>query len=68
MRADGLLQGAAFAFGRGRVAIFGEAGMFTAQRKGVDRVPMGFNDPAASQNPQFILNVLHWLAGIHLGA
>ncbi len=68
MRADGLLQGAAFAFGRGRVAIFGEAGMFTAQRKGVDRVPMGFNDPAASQNPQFILNVLHWLAGMHLGA
>jgi hypothetical protein len=68
MRADGLLQGAAFAFGRGRVAIFGEAGMFTAQRKGVDRVPMGFNDPAASQNPQFILNLLHWLAGMHLGS
>lgn len=67
MRADGLLQGAAFAFGRGRVAVFGEAGMFTAQRKGVDRVPMGFNDPAASQNPQFILNLLHWLAGMHLG-
>ena len=67
MRADGLLQGAAFAFGRGRVAIFGEAGMFTAQRKGVDRVPMGFNDPAASQNPQFILNLLHWLAGMPLG-
>jgi hypothetical protein len=67
MRADGLLQGDAFAFGRGRVAIFGEAGMFTAQRKGVERVPMGFNDPAASQNPQFILNLLHWLAGMHLG-
>jgi hypothetical protein len=58
---DGLLQGAALAFGRGRVAVFGEAAMFTAQRKGEESVPMGMNAPAASQNAQFVLNVVHWL-------
>jgi metallo-beta-lactamase class B len=62
MRADGMLQGAAFALGRGRVAVFGEAAMFSAQRKGVKGVPMGFNAPSAHQNVQFILNVMHWLA------
>jgi hypothetical protein len=61
----GLLQGAAFRFGRGRVAVFGEAAMFSAQRKGSDRVPMGMNSPAASQNPQFILNVMRWLAQLY---
>ncbi len=61
---DGLLQGAAIRFGSGRVAVFGEAAMFSAQRKGVDGIPMGMNAPSASQNPQFILNVLHWLTGL----
>jgi hypothetical protein len=59
----GFLQGAVLQRGKGRVAIFGEAAMFTAQRKGAARVPMGMNAPEASQNPQFILNVMHWLAG-----
>lgn len=60
-RGDGMLQGAAFRLGRGRVAVFGEAAMFSAQRKGTTRVPMGFNAPAASQNVPFILNLFHWL-------
>jgi hypothetical protein len=25
---------------------------------------MGMNAPAASQNAQFVLNVLHWLVGL----
>jgi hypothetical protein len=25
---------------------------------------MGMNDPEASQNAQFVLNVLHWLSGL----
>ena len=25
---------------------------------------MGMNDPDAAQNPQFVLNVLHWLSGL----
>ena len=59
----GLLQGAAFTHGRGRVAVFGEAAMFSAQVTGPQRQPMGMNDPAAPQNSQFLLNVVHWLSG-----
>jgi hypothetical protein len=59
-----LLQAATRTVGRGRVAVFGEAGMFTAQRIGPERGPMGLNDPRASQNPLFILNVMHWLVGL----
>ena len=64
IRGDGLLQGALLRVGRGRVAVFGEAAMFSAQRKGPERVPMGMNAPEAHQNPQFILNTLHWLVGM----
>ena len=60
----GLLQGAALPSGRGRVAVFGEAAMFSAQLAGPDRQPMGMNAPLAGQNPQFLLNVMHWLVGI----
>ena len=62
--AKGLLQGAAIPFGRGRVAVFAEAAMFSAQLAGANRNPMGMNHPEAPQNPQFLLNVLHWLSGI----
>lgn len=62
--ARGLLQGAAIPFGRGRVAVFAEAAMFSAQLAGPNRSPMGMNDPAAPHNPRFLLNVLHWLSGV----
>lgn len=64
LAADGLLQGAVLRHGRGRVAVFGEAAMFSAQRAGPNAVPMGMNDPAAAQNPTFVLNVMHWLSGV----
>ncbi|MEP7001696.1 MAG: DUF4350 domain-containing protein [bacterium] len=64
MPADGMLQGAALAFGRGRVAVFGEAAMFSAQVSGAARRPMGMNAPSARDNPQFLLNIMHWLAGL----
>lgn len=60
---DGLLQGAVLEHGNGRVAVFGEAAMFSAQVSGAKRRPMGMNMPGAEQNPQFLLNVMHWLAG-----
>ena len=60
--ARGLLQGAAITVGAGRVAVFAEAAMFSAQVTGANRSPMGMNDPAAAQNPRFLLNVLHWLS------
>jgi hypothetical protein len=67
--ADGLYQGLVLRHGAGRVAVFGEAAMFTAQfasRDGVTRF-MGMNDPEAADNQQFLLNVVHWLSGL-LGA
>ena len=57
-------QGAVLRVGKGRAAFFGEAGMFSAQVDGPQRVPFGMNTPAARQNPQFILNLLHWLSGL----
>jgi hypothetical protein len=59
--AGGMLQGAAIVAGRGRVAVFGEAAMFSAQVSGAVRRPMGMNAPDAAQNVQFLLNVMHWL-------
>jgi hypothetical protein len=62
-RGDGMLQGAVFQLGKGLVAVFGEAAMFSAQVTGPGRLPMGMNAPYAAGNPQFVLNTLHWLAG-----
>ena len=62
-RGDGMLQGAVYPLGKGRVAVFGEAAMFSAQVTGPERLPMGMNAPYAAGNPQFVLNTLHWLVG-----
>jgi hypothetical protein len=61
---DGLAQGAVLSFGQGRVAVFGEAAMFSAQVSGKQRRPLGWNMPTAKQNPQFLLNVMRWLSRI----
>jgi hypothetical protein len=58
--AAGLLQGAIMDVAKGRVALFGEAAMFTAQRVNGVRA-IGFNAPEASENKQFVLNLLRWL-------
>ncbi len=57
-------QGVVMRVGSGRVAIFGEAAMFSAQLAGPEKAPMGMNAPIAKQNPQFLLNVAHWLSGL----
>lgn len=62
----GLVQGALLEFGSGRVAVFGEAAMFTAQswvRADGSTGRMGLNHPLAKDNSQFLLNVMHWLVG-----
>jgi len=64
MSASRMLQGAALRFGKGRVAVFGEAAMFSAQVAGPNRSTAGMNDPRAPQNGQFLLNVAHWLSGM----
>ena len=60
--AEGMLQGAVLSHGRGRVAMFGEAAMFSAQVSGPSRRPMGMNAPHAGENSRFLLNLMHWLA------
>lgn len=57
----GWLQGAVMPLGKGRMAVFGEAGMFTAQVQGPERTPMGMNAPLAEQNHRFTLNLIRWL-------
>lgn len=56
----GHLQGAALAVGKGRVAVFGEIGMFNPEVTGPDQ-RNGTNTPDAKQNVAFLLNVMHWL-------
>ena len=56
-------QGATLRHGKGRVVVFGEAAMFTAQVAGQQRTKVGMNAPLAPQNAQFLLNLMHWLTG-----
>ncbi len=61
----GWCQGAILKVGKGRVAVFGEAGMFTAQLAGPQRHPMGMNAPEAEQDHQLLLNLMHWLTRVN---
>lgn len=61
---SGWSQGGTLEFGKGRVAMFGEAAMFSAQLAGPDKRPMGMNHPEATGNPLLLLRMLHWLAGV----
>ena len=58
---SGLSQGATMQFGKGRLAVFAEAGSFSAQVVNGYR-KMGMNNPVADQNPAFVLGTLEWLA------
>jgi hypothetical protein len=60
----GWFQGAVAKVGAGRVAVFGEAAMFTAQWAGRGTGWFGLRSPGAEQNQQFLLNVAHWLSGL----
>lgn len=64
LRADGLLVGAALRHGRGRVVVYGEAAMLTAQLAGREREPVGMNAPVAVDHPKLVLNTVRWLAGV----
>jgi hypothetical protein len=41
--------------------VFGEAAMFSAQLAGEQQGKMGMNNDLAKENPQFLLNIIHWL-------
>jgi hypothetical protein len=62
--AAGRAQGLAFAFGKGRVVVMGEAGMLSAQLAGPPgpgQRLMGMNYPGLD-NRQLALNIVRWLA------
>jgi L-ascorbate metabolism protein UlaG (beta-lactamase superfamily) len=59
----GFSQGAILQYGNGKVAVFGEAAMFTAQTVN-GNMKVGFNSEFAPRNAQFALNLVHWLDGV----
>lgn len=61
---SGWSQGAVKKFGNGRVAVWGEAAMFSAQIAGEQKVKVGMNAPKAKYNYQLLLNIIHWLDGL----
>jgi len=61
---DGWFQGAVSEFGKGRIAFFSEAAMFSAQTFNQNNPPFGMNNPLAKDNVQLLLNVMHWLSGL----
>ena len=61
--AGNVLQAVALDRGSGRVAVFGEAAMFTAQRsEGMFGEKIGFHADGAEQNKVLILRIVNWLA------
>lgn len=59
--AKNLSQGAVMNLEKGKIAVFGEAAMFTAQLAGRDRIKVGMNTKEAEENYQLLLNIVHWL-------
>lgn len=55
-------QGALLSYGKGRIAVFGEAAMFTTQLAGARRLKVGMNTKGAEQNVLLLRNVMKWLS------
>jgi hypothetical protein len=60
---EGWSQGAFKPYGKGRVVVFGEAAMFTAQLAGPNKIKAGMNSEIAGENYKLLLNIIHWLDG-----
>lgn len=63
MKIEGWCQGAYKKFGKGRVVVFGEASMFSAQIGEPGNRKMGMNRFDAVDNHKLLLNIIHWLDG-----
>jgi len=57
-------QGGVKTYGKGRIAFFAEAAMFTAQIFDSGRIKAGMNHPLGRDNARLLLNILHWLSGL----
>jgi hypothetical protein len=60
---QGWCQGAFKKYGKGRIVVFGEASMFTAQLGGAAKRKMGMNRDDAKDSYKLSLNIIHWLDG-----
>ncbi len=60
--AEGLCQGGVSKYHKGKVAVWGEAAMFSAQIAGNNKA--GMNYPPARNNYKLLLNIIHWLDGV----
>ena len=60
----GWSQGAYKKHGKGKIVVFGEAAMFSAQLAGPKKIKAGMNNKVAPQNYQLLLNIVHWLDGV----
>ena len=58
---NGWSQGAFMKYGKGRLVMFGEAAMFTAQLAGPTQTRVGMNSDYAEENYNLLLNIIHWL-------
>ncbi len=61
VRIEGWRQGAAMEYGKGRVVVFGEASMFSAQ-KAENGLPVGMNAPEGARAAPLLVNIVRWLA------
>ena len=61
--ANGLSQGAYLSYGQGKIAVFGEAAMFSAQLAGPKQRKVGMNSTEANENYKLALNIIRWLDG-----
>ena len=59
----GWSQGAYMKYGHGRVVMFGEAAMFSAQLAGPNQVRVGMNSDYAEENYRLLINIIQWLDG-----
>lgn len=62
LQAQGWSQGAVMESGKGRVAVFGEAAMFTSQVYVPTGEVLGLTSKGAEQNERFLLSVMLWLS------
>jgi hypothetical protein len=60
---NGWSQGAYKKYGKGKVVVFGEAAMCTAQLAGAAKIKAGMNTEIAKENYRLLLNIIHWLDG-----
>ena len=60
-RAEGMSQGAFKKHGKGRIVVFGEASLFSAQIGQPGNRKMGMNSDIAKDNYKLLLNCIHWL-------